>query len=595
MVRTSPATRCFRLCGEIDGRVFSAVVPVGTARVGSARDNEIRLAVPGVSRLHARLVSSGELLEVEDAGSRNGTFVNGLRVARAELRDTDWLQLGPLALRVETIDPADAELAIAGHGAARPEPADVEPSKATEGWSAAHAGGRPALLAVVAGVAARLADEPTVSLAELLADLAAGLGASSAALVCLSPQVEPRVLGAWGGALDGYPEMPDASGCRQAPPCAWAVHRNTGPERLVLVAGGEALDCPSAIQVLEAVLHLLRPRAGSRGKPVERPRSRPDFAVPEGYVPGRSRAMVRLHEEVRQLLPGDFPVLITGETGVGKEWVARLLHASSPRRAGPFVAVNCAAIPSELLEAELFGIERAVATGVASRTGKLEQASGGVVFLDEIGDMPLALQAKLLRALQHLEIEPVGGRSPRRVDVRVIAATNTDIERRVAEGAFRRDLYYRLAGYTLTVPALRQRRDDIPLLVEHLLARVCRETGRAVASVTVGALEALCSAPWPGNVRELEHEVRRLVVRCPEGQPIDSSMLSACVLRPPATAQPEPEPEDLDLATHVEALERRLLALALGRAHGNRSQAARLLGLSRPGLLMKLRRLGLDA
>ncbi len=571
---------------------MAAVIPVGTARVGSARDNDIPLPVAGVSRHHARLVTCGARLEVEDTGSRNGTFVNGLRVARAELHEGDWLQLGPVALRVEVVDAADADLAIGRRGVAEPTVVVEAPPAATDGWSATHVNSRPSAVALLGHLAARLADEPVVATGDLLADLAVGLGASAATLLRIPPAGEPMVLAAWGLPSAIWPEVLTGSGCQADPPRTWAWHPGAARGAFVLVVDGELADRTGVPSVLEAALHLLRARIGPL-PPRGRSARKAVLAFPSAYVPGRSPAMVRLHEEVRQLLAGDLPVLITGETGVGKECVARLLHASSPRRDGPFVAVNCAAIPSELLEAELFGIERAVATGVAGRTGKLEQAAGGVLFLDEIGDMPLGLQAKLLRALQRLEVEPVGGRAPRPVDVRVVAATNTDIEQRVAGGAFRRDLYYRLAGYVLNVPPLRQRREDIPLLVEHALAEVCRETGRTVAGVTVAALDTLSGAPWPGNVRELEHEVRRLVYRCPEGQAIDSTMLSPAVLRPAAEGAAEPEPDDLDLGLHTEALERRLLTLALERSRGNHTRAARLLGLSRPGLLMKLRRLGL--
>jgi DNA-binding NtrC family response regulator len=515
-----------------------------------------------------------------------------LRVARAELHEGDWLQLGPVALHVEVVDAADVELAID-----RRDPGDtgadtMAPPAATEGWAVVQVGCRPSAAALVAHLAARLADEPQVAMGSLLADLAAGLEATAAALLRVSPAGEPVVVAAWGPPSATWPRMLTGSGSQATPPLVWAAHPDPARGALVLAASGELADRTGAPAVLEVVLHLLRARVGPP-PPRSRRARQAVLAFPPAYIPGRSPAMARLHEEVRQLLTGDLPVLVTGETGVGKECVARLLHASSSRRDGPFVAVNCAAIPSELLEAELFGIERAVATGVAGRTGKLEQAAGGVLFLDEIGDMPLGLQAKLLRALQRLEVDPVGGRAPRRVDVRVIAATNTDIDRRVADGTFRRDLYYRLAGYVLDVPPLRQRREDIPLLVEHFLAEVCRETSRTVAGVTVAALDALCSAPWPGNVRELEHEVRRLVYRCPEGQAIDSTVLSADVLRPPAEGAAGRELDDLDLGLHTEALERRLLTLALERCRGNHTQAARLLGLSRPGLLMKLRRLGL--
>jgi len=326
------------------------------------------------------------------------------------------------------------------------------------------------------------------------------------------------------------------------------------------------------------------------------------LVFPDGYVPGGSAAIASLYEQLRPLVQSDLPVLVLGETGVGKECVARILHLSSPRRGGPFVAVNCAAIPTDLLEAEMFGIGRGVATGVVERPGKFQQAQGGTLLLDEIGEMPGPLQAKLLRALQQREVQPVGG-APVAVDIRVVAATNSDLNRRMEEGLFRRDLYYRVAGYALQVPALRERREDLPALVEALLRGFARQAGKAVRGITVRALRALGAYGWPGNVRELEHEVRRLVYLCPQGQAIESAMLSPLVLAallPVATADPtvsplEPAAEGASLAldARLAQVERRLIEEALARSGGNRSEAARRLGISRNGLALKLERLGI--
>ncbi len=315
------------------------------------------------------------------------------------------------------------------------------------------------------------------------------------------------------------------------------------------------------------------------------------LVFPEGYVAGHSPAIQGLYTELRALLRGDVPVLLLGETGVGKEQIARTLHASSPRRQGPFVAVNCAAIPAELLEAEMFGIGRGVATGVTERPGQFQLAQGGTLFLDEIADMPLPLQAKLLRALQGREIQPVGG-PPVRVDTRVVAATNSDLDARMQSGQFRRDVYYRVAGFVLRVPPLRERREDIPELVQCLLGLFAEETGRPAPAITHDALRALTAYAWPGNVREVEHEVRRLAYLCPDGKPVDARLLSEHILaREGAESLP---PSTLDLAANVAQLERRLIRAALVRARGKRAPAARLLGLSRNGLAMKIDRLHLD-
>jgi DNA-binding NtrC family response regulator len=320
------------------------------------------------------------------------------------------------------------------------------------------------------------------------------------------------------------------------------------------------------------------------------------LVLPEGYLAGRSPAMAALHSQMLPLLQGDLPVLVVGETGVGKEYAARIVHASSSRRRGPFVAVNCAAIPPDLLEAEMFGIGKAVATGVAERLGRFQQANGGTLFLDEIGDLPLGLQAKLLRALQEREIQPLG-RAPMPVDIRVLAATNRDLLDRVEEGQFRRDLYYRVAGFVLRVPPLRERREDLSDLVGSFVRRFAGETGRSVRGVTARALEVLAAHDWPGNVRELEHEVRRLVYMCPDGQAIESSMLSERVRAGRADRDDEPEAEgegSLALEAHLQRVEDRLIRQALRRVGGNRTAAAKLLGISRSGLAIKMARLGIS-
>jgi transcriptional regulator with PAS, ATPase and Fis domain len=312
------------------------------------------------------------------------------------------------------------------------------------------------------------------------------------------------------------------------------------------------------------------------------------LVFPAGYVPGHSAAMRALYAQIASLAATDLPVLLLGETGVGKEQLAHVLHASSARGRGPFVAVNCAAIPADLLEAEMFGIGRGVATGVTERAGKFQLAHRGTLFLDEIGDMAPVLQAKLLRALQGREVQPVGGATVA-VDVRVITATNSDLDLDIEAGRFRRDLYYRVAGVELRVPPLRERREDIPDLVAALLAACARESGRPVPPVTAGALQALTAYAWPGNVRELEHELRRLTYVGRYGQAIDGPMLSERIL----ASGPDEPPAALTLEAHVDRLERRLIRTALVRAAGKRALAARMLGISRNGLAMKMERLGL--
>jgi transcriptional regulator with PAS, ATPase and Fis domain len=282
------------------------------------------------------------------------------------------------------------------------------------------------------------------------------------------------------------------------------------------------------------------------------------------------------------------PVLFVGESGTGKELVARAVHANGARARRPFVSENCAAVPEALLESTLFGHVKGAFTGAtAMRAGLFEVADGGTLFLDEIGEMPLAMQTKLLRVLQDGEVRPVGGDRARTVDVRVLAATHRDLEALVAKGAFREDLFYRLNVVMLRIPSLRERPDDIPLLALHLLEK--HAPGRGLR-VTRAAMDRLVRFPWPGNVRQLENEIRRAVVLA-DGR-IDVAELSQEVARGgPGAARGS----GLDLRTRVDALEAELVREAMAKTEGNQTRAAELLGVSRFGLQKMMRRLGLSS
>lgn len=323
--------------------------------------------------------------------------------------------------------------------------------------------------------------------------------------------------------------------------------------------------------------------------------ARRELAFPAGYRPGASPAMRRLYQKMRPLARGDLSVLIHGETGVGKEVVARILHDSSRRSEKPFVAVNCAAIPEELLEAEMFGVVKGAATGVEPRQGLFQQADGGTLLLDEVGDMPRALQPKLLRALQEKEIRPLGGRSLS-VDVRILAATHAVLKPGAEgeTGGLREDLFYRLAGAVLEVPPLRRCRDDVPGLVAHFLERLATRENIHPRGLTAGALERLRAYSWPGNVRELEQEMHRLLLTADHGTILRETDLSETLRTAvPEVDQPPAEMESLELVPRLEALEKAMLREAMLRTGGRLGEAAGLLGLSRNGLSNKLKRFGL--
>ena len=305
-------------------------------------------------------------------------------------------------------------------------------------------------------------------------------------------------------------------------------------------------------------------------------------AVDELLV-GDSPAMRRAKELVARAAASRVNVLITGESGTGKELAARLLHTGSPRRDGPFLALNCAAMPESLLESELFGIEKGVATGVDARPGKFELASGGTMFLDEIGDTPLAIQAKLLRVLQEREIERVGGRSRIPVDVRVLSATHQSVGELIQQGRFREDLFYRLRVVEIAMPALRERREDIPRLAGHFLARIAARDGRRPLTLSRDAVKALLDYEFPGNVRELENLLEGAAALV-SGEAIEAADLQFGIARGAGVGLGTAGKSAGVSLRHVEADHiRRILA----QVKGNKSRAAKLLGVSRRTLYRK--------
>ena len=309
---------------------------------------------------------------------------------------------------------------------------------------------------------------------------------------------------------------------------------------------------------------------------------------------GESGVMTRLREQVAMAAPTNGRVLIFGENGTGKELVARNIHALSLRRSGPFVEVNCAAIPEELIESELFGHVRGAFTGaVADRRGKFELAHGGTIFLDEIGDMSLKTQAKVLRVLQEQVMEAVGGSTRIRVDARVLAATNKDLRAEIRAGRFREDLYFRLNVVPISVPPLRERRDDIPVLAEHFMAMLAREYGRRAKRFEADAVEALQRYTWPGNVRELRNVIERLMIMVPGDRVTSRDLLfldqaAGVVGVTDGAAEPV-----MPLHDARDDFERQYILRALAAHHGNISRTAEALGVERSNLYRKMRSFGI--
>ncbi len=633
--KTAPSDTDFCLRGEIGG--LEQVYPLlpGTNRLGSLADNEIVLPTNGVSRLHARLsVVDGEL-EIEDLASKNGTFVAGRRVFdRVRVTPGQVVRFGPVALAFQEFHRDDAELAITFEPAISDQTGTVAVVKSPV---AGIGGSVPRQwLRLTELFHARLYGKPEADLGAALGLLIEELDLEGAGVLEIPEDQYPIVLAASGqvahAATDELRHLCTASSTSPrlgidfkttgstTPPTTLATLTSSGSDPLVLVLWGgfpAQADSEQLLRVLVRMLLPCRPRLESPGERQWHRSSpgggqvarNPGLVFPPDYVYAQSAAMTNIYRLMQTLAMGDLPILIIGETGAGKEFLAQILHGSSPRRRGPFVAINCAAIPAELLEAELFGIGEGVATGVSAKEGRLQLAGGGTIFLDEIGDMSADLQAKLLRALQEKEVHPVG-RDAVPIDVRVLAATNQDLSKRIEEGSFRSDLFYRLAGYELEIPPLRRRPEDVPALVEHFLRATAKELERPIRGLTVHALRLLCAYPWPGNVRELANEVRRAVYLCPENRTVESSILSPAIrdqepadpaASPTAGGAKRPETErdqsaqlalGLD-SLNLERLESWAITEALRRCRNNQVQAAKLLGISRQSLRRRMTRLGL--
>jgi DNA-binding NtrC family response regulator/tetratricopeptide (TPR) repeat protein len=392
-----------------------------------------------------------------------------------------------------------------------------------------------------------------------------------------------------------------------APPAVLVV----APRALSALPGGTPFE--PLLKVVELGMDVCALRARARtGGGAQAPDSLAGASLMPGFIHS-SPAMTRLVEEVHKIRSSDVTVLITGESGTGKELVARAIHALSSRRGKVFIPFNCTAVPKELSEGYLFGYRRGAFTGaVNDSAGVIRTAAGGTLFLDEIGDLPLDVQPKLLRFLQEGEIQPLGEQRPQKVDVRIIAATNTDLEGMVADGRFREDLYYRLNVIRLRVPPLRERRSEIPTIVSYYVNHYSAKFGRRDVQVTPQTLDLLMVCDWPGNVRQLTNEIQRIVARAEDGTVITPDHLSpelrrtsapaagAGTLLAPAAglaaaAATQAISQGLTLADATAELERRMIAEALRKHNGNISRAARELGLTRRGLYLKLGRHDLSA
>lgn len=573
--------------------------------LGSGDDCDVRLGYPGVAKEHARLeVVDGQVF-IEDLGSRKGVLVNGERIRRESLQTLDEIRLGSIALLLEDVVRQPGPRA-------GPEEEPPPGPRMTPARMLDH------LAKVSRWVLADAASSNTLEslVIELLIDFGGG--------VLFLFQGEQRGIkfvaaseGHWLGNGDELLRQVDAEG----PPGdevssflghlddqpAWiamrALYAHDRPYHLALALpryrpegeNGEEPWLPhSALRTLADQLILGLVHHVGRYEPIVfGSRQSSALTLAPGLVVGESQAMKRAMDQLRAVVDQPVHVLLRGEPGVSKEKLAHSLHLSSERREGTFAVVRCQGADPRQIEADLFGAEVPGKNEVLVREGKLQQADGGTLYLEGVEHLPLALQGRLVRFVHSSTVEPVGSLASHPVDVRLVTSSEEPLEEHAARDKFRIDLAYRLSQFVVDVPALRDRREDLPLLIQATVNRCCHQTGKRVQGITVQALEALAIYDYPGNLPELENIVRQLVYLCPSGQPIDEKTLPDSVrlakvkgLRPETTSE-------LALDKLVADCERAAIREAMRRSHGNKSEAARLLGLSRNGLAMKINRLGL--
>jgi DNA-binding NtrC family response regulator len=589
----------------------------GEMLIGSSPECDLCLPYAGVAQRHARLRYESEALKIEDLGSRKGLLVSGRRVRESALEVLDEIRVGSITLLVEDVLPPAGKAGETDPGgaiAAGPAPAAGAAgiSRMTPERMLAHLARISEW--VLADNESRVTSEALVS--DVLADFGGGalfllLGEIEQPGVKLVVASDPLWLvrgeelleqvraergagspGDTGGAFSGELAGAPAWICWQ-----WF----SALERIyVLIAALPAFSPAdwSPVAALRTLGHLLVfglvHHVGWYEPILPGQSAQQDLALDPQLVVGESPAMKRVVEQLRMAVATGAHVLLRGEPGAGKEVLARSLHLSGTRRQGPFVVVVASGARPQQIEADLFGAEVPGKGGPMRREGKLLLAHGGTLFLDDVEHLPLEVQARLVRFLRSGEVEPAGSLAASPVDVRLIAGSRIPLEEAVARDVFRVDLAYRLSRFVIEVPPLRERREDLQLLIQSYINRFCHETGKRLAGVTLKASTALLNYDYPGNLAELENIMRQVVLLAPPGGPADLLQLPERVRQGSlATGARIGAVSDLHLDRLVGATEQAAIREALRRTHGNKSQAARLLGLSRNGLAIKMERYGL--
>ena len=546
----------------------------GDHEIGSKPGCGIRISHPTVSRRHASLAVSDEGVMLTDLGSSNGTRVDGARIdARTPVSSGSAICIGSVDARIEVVGEDDLEAGVAFSGAfpmvgeeiagAEIPPSTVGPA-VLEAFSLGHL---PELVERLARGESRDEVARAVGVALLRS------------LPCRRVEVLLQTDGEPGVLFSGERACSD-------PTTEVTVSAGDCVELKVSFAGAALA---SAFQPLLRAAAALVCAAGPRERAAAIPRNPRRQQPRPPDPPTLVRAMREIYEQAARIAPSRVSVLIRGESGTGKELLARYLHAASDRADEPLVTLNCAALPRDLLESELFGVERGVATGVDARAGKFEAAHGGTLFLDEIGDMAPETQARILRVLAEGEVYRIGGHEARPADVRVISATNRDLVAMLDDGGFRTDLYHRVSDWVVELPPLRKRRADIPNLAAHFLGRACAERGVRAAGISRAALAILVAHDWPGNVRQLEKEMGRAALFIDEGELLESSRLQPAIADGAGVAENQ---DDLKLVmtsaetTHIERV--------LTECGGDVTVAAHRLGIGVSTLYRRMKTLGIN-
>lgn len=573
--------------------------------LGSDASCDVQLAYPGVAQKHARLEVTDGAVTIEDLGSRKGVLVNGDKVREARLFELDEVRLGSIALLLEDVvqDSGDGDTVALTEPPPEPciTPASMHGHLArVSSWVLADASSSVTLESLVI---------------ELLMDFGGGvlfLFQGEKRGIKFVVASEPHWLGNGDELLKQVDQEPLAERLAASTGVETTIGRLDGEEAWIAARSLSALERP---YLLVLALPRFRPDGWSPAPALKTlgdqlilglvhhvgqyepilfgSKQQASLTLPQGLVVGESRAMKRAIDQLQAAVDQPVHVLLRGEPGVSKELLAQALHLSGRRQAEPFVVAHCGGVSPTQLEADLFGAEIPGRNGPVEREGKLVQAHGGTLYLEDVEQLPMALQDRLVRFIRNGQVEPVGSLNSTAVDVRLVAACREPLEEHAARDKFRIDLAYRLSQFVIDVPALRDRREDLPLLIQATVNRCCHQTNKRIQGMTVQALEALAVYDYPGNLPELENIVRRLVYLCPSGQPIDESMLPESVRLTKVRGQRPETVSELNLEKLVSDCERSAIREALRRSHHNKSEAARLLGLSRNGLTNKITRLGL--